>query len=63
MSAVPEARAVTCPEALTLATAELLDDHDTFLFEAFEGETVAIKVSLSFSYKESEYLFSDIPLT
>jgi hypothetical protein len=42
MLAVPAATPVTTPEALTVATEGLFDDHDTFLFVAFEGATFAV---------------------
>ena len=41
----------------------LFEDQLTFLLVAFEGETVAISVSLSFSYIDNEYLFKVTPVT
>ena len=35
----------------------------TFLFVAFDGETIAIRVSLSFSNIDNEYLFNETPVT
>ena len=42
--AVPAALAVTTPLLETVATDVLLDDHETLVFVALEGETVAVRV-------------------
>ena len=42
--AVPAALAVTTPLLETAATDVLLDDHETLVFVALEGETVAVRV-------------------
>ena len=42
MVAVPAVTPVTKPDALTVATAVLLDDQVTFWSEAFDGATVAV---------------------
>ena len=42
MVAVPAFTAVTTPDELTVATEGSDDDHDTALFVAFEGVTVAV---------------------
>jgi hypothetical protein len=47
MVAEPTALAVTTPEALTLATVELLELHVTDLFVALLGFTVSVRVAVS----------------
>ena len=42
--AVPAALAVTTPLLETVATDVLLEDHETLVFVALEGETVAVRV-------------------
>ena len=44
IDAVPAALAVTTPLLETFATDVLLDDHETLVFVALEGETVAVRV-------------------
>lgn len=44
IDAVPAALAVTTPLLETVATDVLLDDHETLVFVALEGETVAVRV-------------------
>ena len=44
IDAVPAALAVTTPLLETAATDVLLDDHETLVFVALEGETVAVRV-------------------
>ena len=61
--AVPVAFAVTTPEEETVATDVLLDDHVTFLFVAFDGETVAINVSESPTVSDKLLLFRPTPVT
>lgn len=63
ITALPAAFAVTFPLELTEATELLLDVQETALLVAFEGDTVAVSVSLSFSYMVSELLFSVTPVT
>ena len=45
--AVPLAFGVTLPFESTVATFVLLDDHVTFLFDAVDGDTVAVNVLVS----------------
>jgi len=47
MVAVPAPTAVTCPLALTMATAVSLDCHVTLRFVAFAGVAVAVSCSVS----------------
>lgn len=44
IDAVPAALAVTTPLLETVATDVLLDDHETLVFVALEGEMVAVRV-------------------
>ena len=55
--ALPGLIAVTTP-SFTDATDELLDDHITFWFSAFEGDTVAIRVCVSPSTSVIDVEFS-----
>ena len=55
--------AVTTPDEDTVATEVLLEDQVTFLFVAFEGETVAVKVWVSPSVIDSDVLFRLTPVT
>jgi hypothetical protein len=55
--ALPGLIAVTTP-SFTDATDELLDDHSTFWFSAFEGDTVAIRVCVSPSTSVIDVEFS-----
>ena len=60
---VPAAFAVTTPEEDTVATEVLLDDHVTDLSVAFDGNTVAVKVSVSPTVMDRELLFRLTPVT
>ena len=53
IAALPGATAVTSPVAETVATFSSLDDQLTFLFVAFSGRTVAVRVALSPSVIET----------
>ena len=59
---VPDFTALTVP-LLTVATEVLELVHDTFLFVALDGETVAVSVSLSPSVRVSVLLFSFTDVT
>ena len=61
--AVPGATAVTLPDESTVATPELFDDHINARFVAFEGVTVAVKISLEPTVMVSIYLFNEMPET
>ena len=61
--AVPAAFAVTTPLEDTVATVVLLDFHVTDLSVAFDGNTVAVKVSVSLTVMERELLFRLTPVT
>ena len=61
--AVPALTAVTTPELDTVATDVLFDDHVTDLFDAFEGETVAVRVYVDPSVKVKDDLSKDTPVT
>ena len=61
--AVPAALAVTTPLEDTVATEVLLDDHVTDLSVAFDGNTVAVKVSVSPTVMDNELLFKLTPVT
>ena len=63
MVAVPAAFAVTTPLEDTVATEVLLDDHVTDLSVAFDGNTVAVKVSVSPTVIDSDVLFRFTPVT
>jgi len=58
--AVPTFNAVIFPFASTFTIVGSLDVQFTFLFIALSGVTVAIKVSVCPTGKESVYLFNDI---
>ncbi len=60
---VPSAFAVTIPEEDTVATIGLLVDHETSLFDAFDGVTVAIKDWDSPSVNVNVLLFKVTPVT
>ena len=62
MTAVPADTPVTTPPA-TVATAELLVDHETVLFVAFAGATVSVRVVVPPISTESADLSSDTPVT
>ena len=53
MVAVPAATAFTLPLASTVATAALLDDHETLLLAASAGRTVATSWALASMASES----------
>ena len=53
IAALPGATAVTSPVAETVATFSSLDDQLAFLFVAFSGRTVAVRVALSPSVIET----------
>ena len=61
--AVPAAFAVTTPLEDTVATVVLLEVHVTDLSVAFEGSTVAVKVSVSPTVMDRELLFRLTPVT
>ena len=61
--AVPAFFAVTTPLEETVATVVLFEDHVTFLFDAFEGATVATSVSVSPSVKVNVVLSRVTPVT
>ena len=63
MVAVPAVLAVTVPSDATVATEVLLDDQVTPLFVALEGETVAVRVVVSPSVKETDDLERLTPVT
>jgi hypothetical protein len=60
--AVPFEIAVTRPPA-TVATEELLLDHATFVFEAFEGRIVAVSVELPPGFRLNVSTLSETPVT
>jgi hypothetical protein len=61
--ALPKVLAVTTPVSETVATAVLLLLHDTDLFVALEGATVAVNVSMTPNSRASVFLFKDTPVT
>ena len=61
--AVPAFFAVTTPEVETAATVVLFDDQLTVLSVAVLGEIVAVNCSWEPSAKDSEVLFSVMPVT
>ena len=63
MVASPSATPVTLPLASTAAISGLSDFHDTFLFAASFGDTVAASVSLAPTRMEIELLSSVTPVT
>ena len=63
MVASPAATPVTLPDASTAAISGLSDFHDTFLFAASFGDTVAASVSLAPTRMEIELLSSVTPVT
>ena len=63
MVAAPAATPVTTPASETVAMLVLLDSHVTFLFVAFAGATVAMRVSVLPILMFVEALFSETPLT
>ena len=60
--AVPAATAVTMPSE-TVAFVASLDDHVTALFVALSGATVAVRVSVSPTFREILFLLSVTPVT
>lgn len=58
MVTLPFLRAVTLPFESTLAILELLDFHLTFLFDALDGETVALSVYVCVVYMVTLVLLS-----
>ena len=60
---MPTALAVTTPEDETVATDVLLEDQVTDLSVAFDGNTVAVKDSVSPTVRESDVLFKLTPVT
>jgi hypothetical protein len=63
MVAVPSVFVVTSPFAEMDATAVLLHSQLTVLFEAFEGDTVAVNCSVVPGSKKRLVLLKDIPVT
>ena len=63
ITAVPSLTADTLPFESTVAMFVLELVHDTFLFVALEGKTVAVSFSVPPMSKVSEVLFNDIPVT
>ena len=61
--ASPAPSAVTFPVVLTVATLAAFVDHDTVLSVAFDGNTVAISVSVAPLSSVSVFLLSDTPIT
>ena len=60
---VPALTPVTTPDELTVATEGSDDDHDTALFVAFDGVTVAVKVFVAPMFKDNVDLFNDTDVT
>ena len=52
--------AVTKPDALTVATLVLLEDHETLLSVALDGDTVADSCFVSPSVKVTDVLLSEM---
>jgi hypothetical protein len=63
MTDIPTVIAVTVPFESTIATPVLELDQVTFLFVAFEGDTVAVRVSVPPINRVSEVLFKLTPDT
>lgn len=61
--ALPVAIAVTNPLLFTVATLELLETQDTFLFVALDGAIVAVSCSVPPTVNEVEVLFNDTLVT
>jgi len=59
----PSEIAVTTPELLTDATAGLEECHVTFLLDASEGWTVAVRVTISPAFTLAEEGFTETPVT
>ncbi len=55
---VPALTATTLPVVLTVAIVESADDHVTFLFIAFAGKTVAVRVSFAPTTSDNVVLLS-----
>jgi len=55
---VPALTATTLPFVSTVAMVESLDDHVTFLFVAFAGKTVAVRVSFAPTTSDNVVLLS-----
>ncbi len=58
ISVVPALTATTLPFASTVAIVESTADHVTFLFVAFAGKTVAVKVSVAPTTSDNVVLLS-----
>lgn len=58
ISVVPALTAKTFPLMSTVAMVESLDDHVTFLFVAFAGNTVAVRVSFAPTISDNVVLLS-----
>ncbi len=58
ISVVPALTATTFPLVSTVAMVESLDDHVTFLFVAFAGKTVAVRVSFAPTTSDNVVLLS-----
>lgn len=58
ISVVPALAATTFPLVSAVAMVESLDDHATFLFVAFAGKTVAVRVSFAPATSDNVVLLS-----
>ena len=63
MVAEPAATAVTSPDELTVATELLLVDQFTFLFEAFDGATVAVNCCVAPTFTVADVGDTVTPVT
>ncbi len=58
ISVVPAFTATTLPVVLTVAIVESADDHVMFLFVAFAGKTVAVRISFAPTTSDNVVLLS-----